>query len=93
MAIASAILTETASLGVRWQPVTRTKLPRRIATVETPWGPIRVKVAETPSGVRFVPEYDDCRAAASKHAVPLLKIIETTSQLAADAVNPGTTPH
>jgi hypothetical protein len=87
MAVASAILTETASLGVRWQAVTRTKLPRRIITVETPWGPLRVKVADTLAGARYVPEYDDCRAAAAKHGVPLLRIIETTTQLADRAVN------
>ena len=87
-AIAEAILTETGSLGVRWQEIQRTKLPRRIETVETPWGPIRVKVASAPSGDRAIPEYDDCRAAASKHQVPLIEIIDRAARLYYDQ-HPG----
>lgn len=80
-AIAEIILTETASLGVRWHSVLRTKLPRTIETVETEWGPIRVKVARTAYGPRAVPEYDDCRAAAVASGVPLLQIIETAQRI------------
>ncbi len=80
-ALAGIILNETASLGVRWHEVTRTKLDRRIESVETPWGSIRVKVATTGAGERVVPEYDDCRAAASKHHVPLIEVIDRAAQL------------
>lgn len=80
-AMAAIILSETASLGVRWIEVTRTKLERRIESVKTPWGPIHVKVASTPEGDRAVPEYDDCRAAASKHRVPLIEVIDRTAYL------------
>lgn len=86
--LASIILNETGSLGVRWQQVQRDKLSRRIETVQTPWGPIRVKVAETARGERAVPEYDDCRAAASKHHIPLLEVIDRTAHLYYDQ-HPG----
>ncbi len=79
--IAGIILSETNSLGVRWIPVSRTKLGRRIESVETPWGTIRVKVAETPDGPRGVPEYDDCRRAAENSGVPLIEIIESATRL------------
>ncbi|MBI5868992.1 MAG: DUF111 family protein, partial [candidate division Zixibacteria bacterium] len=79
--IAGIILSETNSLGVRWTPVSRTKLGRRTESIETPWGAIRVKVAETPDGPRGVPEYDDCRRAAENSGVPLIEIIESASRL------------
>jgi uncharacterized protein (TIGR00299 family) protein len=89
-AIAETLLTETGSLGVRWQTTQRTKLQRRIETVDTPWGPIRVKVATAPAGDRAIPEYDDCRNAASKHHVPLIEVIDRTTRLYYDQ-HPGYT--
>jgi hypothetical protein len=85
-AVATTILRETASLGVRWMPVTRTKLPRTIETVASPWGAIRVKVAQTPGGGRRgVPEYDDCRAAAEASGIPLITVLETVNRLFANS--------
>jgi uncharacterized protein (DUF111 family) len=53
-------------------------LARRLDTVETPYGPIRVKVAATTGGAdregeirNVAPEYDDCAAAAARTGVPL----------------------
>lgn len=69
------ILTETTSLGLRRQEVERWRLPRTIERVDTPWGPVRVKVALLPNGQRKVaPEYEDCRALAEAHGVPLRAI-------------------
>jgi len=79
--VAGIILSETNTLGVRWSPVYRTKLARRIENIQTPWGMIRVKVAETSAGTRGVPEYDDCRQAAGESGEPLIKIIETVTRL------------
>jgi len=84
-AVAEVILAETGSLGVRWTPVWRTKLRRHVETVETPWGPIRVKVAHTAHGPRGIPEYDDCREAAARTGEPLMKILETVERLFAGA--------
>ncbi|MEW5701414.1 MAG: nickel pincer cofactor biosynthesis protein LarC [Candidatus Zixiibacteriota bacterium] len=80
-AIADVILTETGSLGVRWVPVWRTKLPREIVAIDTPWGAIRVKVARTAHGRRGIAEYDDCRVAAERAGEPLVKIIATVERL------------
>jgi hypothetical protein len=79
--VAAIILSETNTLGVRWLPVFRTKLSRRIESIETPWGPVRVKVADTSEGVRGVPEYDDCRRAAEESGDPLITIIDTVTRL------------
>lgn len=86
--LASIILSETGSIGVRWQQVRRDKLVRRIESVATPWGQIRVKVAVMEHGDRAIPEYDDCRAAASKHHIPLLEVIDRTTHLYYDQ-HPG----
>lgn len=79
--LAAIVLNETGSLGVRWQHVARTKLPRRIESIGTPWGLMRVKVAQTARGERGIPEYDDCRRAAEASGVPLLEIIEQVGRL------------
>jgi uncharacterized protein (TIGR00299 family) protein len=79
--VADLILTETGSLGVRWTPVSRTKLKRRVETIATPWGPIRIKVAQTARGERGIPEYDDCCRAAATSGEPLLTVIDTATQI------------
>jgi uncharacterized protein (DUF111 family) len=67
---------EGTTLGVRRRSVERTELPRRVVSVRTPYGPVRVKVGEL-SGeiVHVAPEYEDCRALAAKAKVPLREVI------------------
>jgi uncharacterized protein (DUF111 family) len=75
-AVASALLAETTTLGVRRVPVTRTERPRRSITVTTPFGPISVKVSEGPFGPpQIKPEFDECAAAARTHGVPVREVI------------------
>lgn len=63
---------ETSTLGVRRHSVERHCLERENETVETPYGPIRVKVAYLQNGTtKRAPEYEDCRRAAEAHRVPL----------------------
>ncbi len=76
-AVASAMLRETTTLGVRRTEATRTERPRRVTTVATEYGPIRVKIAEGPFGpAQRKPEFDDCAAAASAHGVPVRLVLE-----------------
>ena len=50
-------------------------LARASETVETPYGAVRVKVARWDDGeVKAAPEYEDCRAAAQAHSVPLREV-------------------
>ncbi|MCY2932179.1 MAG: nickel pincer cofactor biosynthesis protein LarC [Planctomycetota bacterium] len=64
------LFAETTTFGVRRRPATRTKLSREWATVETSYGPIRVKVGRR-AGVEVTasPEFSDVRAAAGAHHV------------------------
>ena len=75
---------ETSTLGVRRQDVRRDALPRRIETVETRYGAIRIKLAELPGGgLRASAEYEDCRAAAEQHGVPLGTVTHAAEHAAA----------
>ncbi|MFA5873538.1 MAG: nickel pincer cofactor biosynthesis protein LarC [Anaerolineales bacterium] len=68
---------ETSTLGVRRQSVERRCLERESETVETPYGPVRVKVAHLEDGTtKRAPEYEDCRQAAEVHGVPLRVVYE-----------------
>jgi len=68
---------ETTTLGVRFQPLRRRKLERRIEKVDTRFGRVRVKVAGAGGKTLNVsPEYDDCRRTALKHGVPLREVYE-----------------
>ena len=64
------VLRETSTFGVRRQRASRTKLARAHQSVETPFGPIRVKRVEGGSAGRAWPEYEDCAAVAAQR-VPL----------------------
>ena len=74
--VASALMMETTTIGVRRVPVTRTERPRRIVSVATPFGTIRVKISEGPFGPPLIKaEFDECAAAARTHGVPVREVI------------------
>jgi pyridinium-3,5-bisthiocarboxylic acid mononucleotide nickel chelatase len=85
--LARIFFEETTTLGVRRNLVERVCLPRRIETVNTPFGPIRVKVAEWDGHTRSMPEYEDCRLAAEAHHVPLTVVMAATQEAAREAAD------
>jgi len=77
-ALERILFLETSTLGVRRTNLERAWLERRSETVETPYGPVRVKVARLPDGTtKRAPEYEDCRQAAERAGVPLRVIYES----------------
>lgn len=81
--LAAVILSETSSIGVRFSPVSRLKLPRRVVTVRTEFGEVRVKVSTPPAGAdNLAPEYDDCVRLARAAGVPL-RVVYQAALLAA----------
>jgi uncharacterized protein (DUF111 family) len=80
--IERVLLSETTTLGVRSFDARRTTLERRVETVETPWGGVRVKIAAGPEGTKIAPEYDDCRGLAWDSGQPFLKIYAEAMSLA-----------
>ena len=81
-AIATVILAETSTLGVRISRWERICLERRWEEVATEFGRIRIKIGER--GGRVItasPEYEDCKRAAAAHGVPLRQVYESAAAL------------
>lgn len=75
-----AILRETTTIGLRCSRRQRQVLARRFVTVETPYGPLPMKVAHEGEGEGEVvwnaaPEFEACRAAAVQHGVPVKDVM------------------
>jgi len=69
------ILRESTSLGVRTFAVERTALARHHVTVETPHGPVRIKVGTLgDEALNAAPEYEDVRARAEAAGVPVKQV-------------------
>ena len=76
------LFTETTTLGVRSCEVARRALRRSMVRVETPYGPIDVKVGHLNGRVvNEMPEFEQVRAAATKAGVAL-KVVEDAVRLA-----------
>ena len=75
--LTKVMFAETTTLGVRRRDEHRRVLDRHWETVETEWGPVRIKVANMNGTVsNYAPEFEDCRQIATKHQVPLKKVME-----------------
>ncbi len=84
----NTLLSQTSTLGVRRNEVRRDSLPRRIETVTTQHGSIRVKIAEIPGhAAKIIPEYEDCRKASEKTGTSLSEIYHTVKHDAAHALH------
>jgi hypothetical protein len=81
--LAGVVLAETSSLGVRVQRMRRYKAERWSSTVETPWGPIRVKVKSLDGRLSAAPEYDDCLRVAGEQGVPVPEVYAAVRAAAA----------
>jgi uncharacterized protein (TIGR00299 family) protein len=85
--LATLLLQETTTLGVRVSHEERFELERRSAEVETPYGRIQMKVAVRPDGsTRVVPEYESVRQAADAAGVPAADVYQAALRAAADRV-------
>jgi len=74
-AVIEMLLRETTTLGVRYYEAKRRVLERAIETVDTRYGPVRIKVAR--DGARtlhFQPEYEDCARLALASQTPFSEV-------------------
>lgn len=81
----TVLFRETSTLGIRHREQPRTLLERQLETVETEYGPVRVKVAwDEPNGDRQVinvqPEYEDCAQIARSQQLPWRRIHQLVLQ-------------
>jgi uncharacterized protein (TIGR00299 family) protein len=77
-ALRELIFRETTTIGLHWRLENKASLAREFAEAQTAWGPVRIKIARWPSGeiANAAPEYEDCRAHARKHSVPLKQVMQ-----------------
>jgi len=79
--LTKTIFAETTTLGVRRREEQRQTLSRRWETVDTTWGPVRIKIANLNGSVsNYAPEYEDCRMLAETNHVPLKKVLQEAMQ-------------
>jgi uncharacterized protein (TIGR00299 family) protein len=75
-ALASLVLRETPTLGVRRIILSRSVAARQVRQVDTPWGPVHVKVKILAGEVVAAsPEYDDCARLAAQAGIPLGEVM------------------
>ena len=76
-ALSRILLTETTTLGVRMRTEQRRILERRHEIVQSPWGPIRVKLGFLEGTLaNCAPEFEDCRAIAERTGEPLKSVLQ-----------------
>ncbi|MFP3867513.1 MAG: nickel pincer cofactor biosynthesis protein LarC [Desulfobacteraceae bacterium] len=73
-AVLESLFLESTTLGVRVMEVERVVAQRWTDTIETPYGPLPVKVTEIGGQRRILPEYEACRQLAQKHHLPLIEV-------------------
>ena len=79
---------ESSTLGVRTRREKRYALLRRHEAVATPWGEVRMKIANMNGSVsHYAPEYEDCRRIAVEHHVPLKTVMQEAIRLYLDRKN------
>ena len=75
--LANLLLSETPTLGVRRQVFSRDKARREIQEVDTPWGPVQVKIKSLQGDVVAAsPEYNDCARLAVDAGIPLADVMQ-----------------
>jgi uncharacterized protein (TIGR00299 family) protein len=76
-ALEELLFRETSTLGIRVRQEKRVVLERSFVETQTAFGTIRVKLGLW-HGVEMnaMPEYEDCRAAAEKHGVPVKQVMQ-----------------
>ncbi len=70
LALTKIILSETSTIGVRYQTWQRTIMQRHFETVTTAYGPVQIKVATYGDLTKRMPEYADCAQLAQTQHVP-----------------------
>ena len=71
------LLRETTTIGLRWRVENRIKAHRKIETLETMYGAVRIKIAKSRDEIiNISPEYDDCKQLALEKNIPLKIVIE-----------------
>ncbi len=77
-ALQRMVFEETTTLGLRYREEEKKTLARSFISIATRWGAVRIKVGTLEDGavVNYAPEFEDCRAIAEKHGIPLKRVMQ-----------------
>jgi pyridinium-3,5-bisthiocarboxylic acid mononucleotide nickel chelatase len=71
-ALTDILFRESTTIGVRYEEMSRTRLDRTIESVDTPYGPVRFKIARRAGEeLNVAPEFDDCARLAAERGVSI----------------------
>jgi len=86
----SIIFTETSTLGVRIHRLERKKLSRKIASIKTKFGEIKVKISKIGDQIKSItPEYETCKEIAIIQGIPLRDVYYEANRTAQKALLEG----
>jgi len=89
-ALAQLLLRETTTLGVRVSSAHRHEAQREMASVQTPFGPVPVKLKRLEGRlIAAAPEFDDCRRLAEERGVPVREVYDAAAAAARAAFAVG----
>ncbi len=75
------LLLQTTTLGVRYFSAFRSILPREIKSIDTTWGPVKMKCATLPDGqIKWNPEFEDCQRCASNNNISINRVIKEVNK-------------
>lgn len=81
-AVERLLFAETPTFGIRRHVCSRRKLGRRFESVETPYGPVRMKIGSLAGqDVTVSPEFADCAAAAEAHHVSIREVLQAAIEI------------
>jgi pyridinium-3,5-bisthiocarboxylic acid mononucleotide nickel chelatase len=73
--VTDVLFRETTTIGVRYEEMARTTLDRAVETVETPYGPVRFKIARRDGQeLNAAPEFDDCARIAAERGLSIKEV-------------------
>lgn len=86
-ALKSILLEETSTFGLRTTSVMKKAVEREMLEVDTPWGPVAVKVGRDSDHVTNVsPEFSDCARIAGQREIPIKEVFIKAQELAREAL-------
>ena len=78
------ILNETSTFGVRKYSLERYCIDRKVITLDTEYGKVKVKAGLKDNKIiKVAPEYEECRKIAEKNSIPLQIVYEKIKEQAA----------
>jgi uncharacterized protein (TIGR00299 family) protein len=82
-AVKGILLEETSTFGLRTSSVMKKAVERELIEVETPWGPVAVKVGTESNHITNIsPEFSDCAKIAGERGVPIKEVFTKAQTLA-----------